>query len=244
MAKRDNEAIEAVEPSIEGVAAGNEGIEGVEVDAQAFAEAFGASVGTGSGESRAPEAAQPETEAQEGAVLLVSAKRSNYIPVSDLTPEQREERKRRNKEYRERKKTRAVGGNNNPRRAAEETALALIVITNQLVAFYFGRDCEMSEIEREMIEEPLVRMLAKTDPAKMMKVNDYTDPLLLIVGLASWGSRVYNLQEKKKPVAPEGAVYKKVEPGDVQKTSPDKRSSNGKPDYSLTINTSEGMHVG
>ena len=123
--------------------------------------------------------------------------------MSELTEEEREARRQKNKEYRERRKTRAVGGVDKTQKQAEETTLALITITNQLVSFYFGRECEMSDIERDMIEEPLVRMISKVDPAKMQQVNDYTDPLLLMVGIAAWGYRIYNAKTENARPAPQ-----------------------------------------
>jgi hypothetical protein len=48
----------------------------------------------------------------------------------------------------------------------------------------------MTTLERELIEEPLARIMARLDPGTSAALERWTDPVLLIFGLGTWGIRV------------------------------------------------------
>jgi hypothetical protein len=65
----------------------------------------------------------------------------------------------------------------------------------------FGPEAGFNPLEQELIEPPLARILAKADPEKMGQFAALMDPLLLVIGLALWGSRVQKLALPPKPKA-------------------------------------------
>lgn len=55
----------------------------------------------------------------------------------------------------------------------------------------------MLPVERELIEAPLQRMMKRLDPAITGAIEKYTDPLLVVMGLITWGARVWQIQLAK-----------------------------------------------
>lgn len=66
----------------------------------------------------------------------------------------------------------------------------------------FGDQGGFQPVERALIEDPLARIIAKTDPAVMGKYADMLDPLLLGVGLVIYAARINKLVNPPKPPKP------------------------------------------
>lgn len=75
------------------------------------------------------------------------------------------------------------------------------VMLNGLAMTVAGPDAIMQEGERQMIEPPLARILAKMDEKTRAQVEQYSDPLMLCFGLAAWGSRIYRMEQDKRQQA-------------------------------------------
>jgi hypothetical protein len=76
------------------------------------------------------------------------------------------------------------------------------VILDTLDAFgqqAFGNEGGFEPIERALMEDPLARILARSDPAKMGQYAAIMDPLLLGAGLILYASRIQKGQAAKRP---------------------------------------------
>jgi len=80
---------------------------------------------------------------------------------------------------------------------AKETATWLLLILNGAAIVAFGEDAKMSDAEREMILEPLQRIMARIDPAVNDALQKWTDPILLLFGVATWGLRLYAIAQDR-----------------------------------------------
>lgn len=118
-------------------------------------------------------------------------RRSNYIPISELTPEQAEKRRANQKRWREGRKGKSGASVASD---IELTGAAILSFVNELVKQYLGDECGMNPMERALIEDPFLRVLSKMPPAQIKMLQDNFDPFMLIAGLVSWGYRVYNLK--------------------------------------------------
>lgn len=61
----------------------------------------------------------------------------------------------------------------------------------------FGETAAMTQPENKMIEDPLNRMMERLDLDTSKIVGVWTDPIMLLLGLVAWGSRVW--RESRKP---------------------------------------------
>lgn len=57
----------------------------------------------------------------------------------------------------------------------------------------------MQPAERQMLGEPLERMLSRIEITQTEAVKKFTDPILFIMGLIAWGSRVYRQKAAQRP---------------------------------------------
>lgn len=81
---------------------------------------------------------------------------------------------------------------------AEETATWLLLIINGAAVMAFGEDARMTAAEQKMILEPLSRMMARVDPAVNDALQKWTDPILILFGIATWGLRLYAIQKDRE----------------------------------------------
>ena len=75
--------------------------------------------------------------------------------------------------------------------AARESAAVILTILNGAVGMAFGEIARMTPEEREAIEEPLGRIMARMSPAANAAISKWTDPILLLTALVTWAGRVY-----------------------------------------------------
>jgi hypothetical protein len=80
---------------------------------------------------------------------------------------------------------------------AKETATWLLMIIEGAAILGFGEDARLLPHEKRMITEPLARIMARLDPGVNDALNKYVDPILLVFGLATWGTRLYAIAEER-----------------------------------------------
>lgn len=113
------------------------------------------------------------------------------------------------------------------RKQAEEksaqTAYMLLVILNGLVVAQFGDECSMTDTDRELIEKPLARIMARLDEETSEAVDKWIDPVMLMFGVMAWGSRVYRIESDRREASTKishraGAdvAAEKIQTGDVE----------------------------
>ena len=97
----------------------------------------------------------------------------------------------------------------NPKREAEQQAevttqaVILMALLDGVVGSAFGEDARRNEIERQFTDEALGRMFTRLNPAIVDAIQQYTDPVMFVVGLSMWGARVYRIEaDKPKPAQP------------------------------------------
>ncbi len=100
--------------------------------------------------------------------------------------------------------------------------MVMLTMFDGLVSMALGPECALLPVERELIDEPLQRMLKRVDPTITGAIEKYTDPLLVCMGLITWGARVWQIQlaklreararqEAQKPAAPPAEEAPEVE---------------------------------
>lgn len=62
---------------------------------------------------------------------------------------------------------------------------------------FAGPDAAMTSYERAMIEPPLGRILARHS-AVSDRLASLADPLALVIGVAMWGGRVFDLAQRRR----------------------------------------------
>lgn len=77
----------------------------------------------------------------------------------------------------------------------------MLTMFDGLVSMSLGPECALTSRERELIDPPLQRMLARLDPTVTGAIEKYTDPLLVTMGFIAWGARVWNIQLAKLKAA-------------------------------------------
>jgi len=76
---------------------------------------------------------------------------------------------------------------------AEVSARLLLMVLDSAVGAAFGEEAKLLDYEAEMLIDPLGRMMLRAGPATTAALEKYTDPILLLFGLVTWGSRVFSI---------------------------------------------------
>lgn len=157
----------------------------------------GATPGTDAGPALAPD---PGPAVEETATILAVE--------ADVDPEARERRLAAKKRYRERAKARKAAIDATPDNSAQQAAL-LITILSATASTIAGPGAAMLDHERELIEGPLIRMIARMPAAARENLDKYIDPATLLFGLAVWGMRAWSVRPRPEEPGPvqEGAPY-------------------------------------
>lgn len=79
--------------------------------------------------------------------------------------------------------------------------MVMLTMFDGLISMALGPECALLPAERELIDEPLQRMLKRVDPTITGAIEKYTDPLLVTMGLITWGARVWQIQLAKMRAA-------------------------------------------
>jgi hypothetical protein len=80
---------------------------------------------------------------------------------------------------------------------AQQAAIVLLGLIDGLAIVLYGETARMLDYERELIADPLQRIIERSNLLNADAVNKYSDPLLLTMGLIGWFSRV-NRERKEK----------------------------------------------
>jgi hypothetical protein len=107
------------------------------------------------------------------------------------------------------------------------SSAVLLTLLDGIVITTLGPRYAMTKDERKLIGEPLERILARFPAAQMAQYAQYVDPLLLLMGLVSWGSRLSRLRrEAAATVAPSPVtpVPQAADKAPEKKTKPEPRA--------------------
>jgi hypothetical protein len=63
---------------------------------------------------------------------------------------------------------------------------------------FYGSSASMNEYERDMMAPPLERMLMRLDIVSAEALSKWSDPILFIMGLTAWISRITREKEEAK----------------------------------------------
>lgn len=125
-------------------------------------------------------------------------------------------------------------------------ASVLIGVLDSAAQGMVGADAAITLNERNLIEEPLGRILDRLSPELVSKIQIVSDPILLAMGLGLWGMRVYKLNQMQTesataqpvPTAPAEPVPES-KPEDAPETISHDNGNNNRPlkDPSLMMET-------
>lgn len=101
---------------------------------------------------------------------------------------------------------------------ANQTAVVVLALLDGIMTVLAGPGAVMNEGERAMLVEPLARMLAKLELTQNAVIQKYSDPVLFLMGLIAWGSRVIREKatERKTKETPLEASQRTEEPPPVE----------------------------
>lgn len=80
---------------------------------------------------------------------------------------------------------------------AAQAALTLLTILDGAIGLSLGPECQLTPDERQMIEAPLTRIMARLAPETTEAIDRWTDPILLAFGVATWGARVFFVLQRQ-----------------------------------------------
>jgi hypothetical protein len=105
---------------------------------------------------------------------------------------------------------------------ALSAAVVLVAILDGFAVMLWGENAKMNPTENGMITPPLERILGRLGPGINNYVSAWGDPIMLLMGLIAWGSRVSRLNRLNAP-----APQPEPEPETKENTAP--RPSNNRP---------------
>lgn len=86
------------------------------------------------------------------------------------------------------------------KKEAQQSAIILLSLIDGLASMAFGPLASMNEFERSTLQEPLERILQRIDLTSSEALAKWSDPILLVMGLTAWASRVMReRQEQHRP---------------------------------------------
>lgn len=113
------------------------------------------------------------------------------------------------------------------------SAAIILTLIDGMVQMALGPQYAMTKEERKMMADPLDRIMAKFPAARVAQYSQFVDPLLLLMGLIGWGSRIMRMRAAEK------AETKKIEKSgsagatNVADTPPQSRPAQFVPDDEL-----------
>lgn len=85
------------------------------------------------------------------------------------------------------------------KKEANQTAVILLGLLDGIAVLIAGPEAALNSLERDLILAPMERILQKMDITLVEKMGAWSDPILLIMGLTAWASRVYRITQDAKP---------------------------------------------
>lgn len=85
------------------------------------------------------------------------------------------------------------------KKEANQTAIIIMALLDGLATMAFGASASMNETERGMLQEPMERILMRLDLTSSEALARWSDPVLLVMGLVAWGSRLMRERSASNP---------------------------------------------
>lgn len=99
----------------------------------------------------------------------------------------------------------------------QQTSLVIISLLNGLANLLYGSGAQMTSAEKKLIQEPLERVLQRFDIVKSGVMGQWVDPIMLVMGLAAWGSRLRRENAQRQALEKNNTAV--VEPAKVDKSN-------------------------
>ena len=136
----------------------------------------------------------PETSAaeagQDGAFVFQEAPRVTEAPNASVLTEQAEDAPP--------PEVRTYYTKKQAVKKAEDTARWLLMIMESAAVMGLGEEAQLLDHEKQAISEPLSRMMARMDPRILDNIEKWSDPLILLFGFMTYGSRLYGIAQDRK----------------------------------------------
>ena len=81
---------------------------------------------------------------------------------------------------------------------AKETAGWLVMLLEGAAIMSFGEEAKLLPNEKRMISDPMARIMTRMDPALNEALQKWTDPILLLFGIGTWGMRLYAMAQDRE----------------------------------------------
>lgn len=98
------------------------------------------------------------------------------------------------------------------KKEAVQTAVILLALLDGIGTIAFGKNAGMLDYEKDMIKEPLERILQRMDITSSAALAKWSDPIMLFMGLSAWITRVAR-EKKESQAIPESQSTVKHVPG-------------------------------
>ena len=84
--------------------------------------------------------------------------------------------------------------------AAQTLSLAnmMLGITNMGVVSMFGPECQLAENEKQLLYQPLARIVARLPAGDAAKAAVFLDPIMLLFGVAVWTRRIVQIKSAER----------------------------------------------
>lgn len=79
----------------------------------------------------------------------------------------------------------------------DQLSTGIVAAMNGAAAGLVGEWALMTPVEMDNLKKPLARILVRLDVKTAKVVQAYTDPFLLLMGLAAWGARLATIQQEQ-----------------------------------------------
>lgn len=89
--------------------------------------------------------------------------------------------------------------------AAIETAQLFLNVLDSLAYTAVGDQGKMLAGEKEVLEPPLARVVARMDERTALLIQTVSDPLAILIGLGAWGSRLMAIRREQSQAADQAA---------------------------------------
>jgi hypothetical protein len=85
------------------------------------------------------------------------------------------------------------------KKEAAQTAVIVLALLDGTCTIAFGENAGMLDYERELIKEPLERIIQRMDIVSSEALAKWSDPILLFMGLSAWITRVIREKKESQP---------------------------------------------
>lgn len=122
------------------------------------------------------------------------------------------------------------------KKEAAQTAIILLALLDGIGTIAFGKDAGMLDYEKDMIKEPLERILQRMDITSSAALAKWSDPIMLFMGLSAWVTRIAR-EKKEAQTLPDNSS----QPVQKKSSPPSKPSNNGQKEKEVYL--VENLHT-